>query len=51
MQPVTLATKKNTTQCPSYHPPPRIPNETFQPENGEGALDFALELLQKVNIL
>ncbi|XP_042565290.1 sacsin-like [Clupea harengus] len=44
-----LGVNAKTTQYPSYHTPPKIPNNTFQPENEKEVLDIASELLQKVD--
>ncbi|XP_063069583.1 sacsin-like isoform X1 [Engraulis encrasicolus] len=43
-----LGVDAKTTQYPNYHPSPKIPNNAFQPEHEEEALDIGLELLQKV---
>ncbi|XP_076152503.1 sacsin-like [Alosa pseudoharengus] len=45
-----LGVDGKTTQYPNYHPPPKIPNNAFQPENEKEALDVAHELLQKVDL-
>ncbi|XP_063069594.1 sacsin [Engraulis encrasicolus] len=43
-----LGVDAKTTQYPNFHPPPKIPNNTFQPQHGREALDIASEILQKV---
>ncbi|KAL2081508.1 hypothetical protein ACEWY4_023361 [Coilia grayii] len=44
-----LGVDAKTTQYPNYHPPPKIPNNTFQPEHEKESLNIALELLQTVD--